>query len=91
MFTKLKNKNYRQWQFALAALLCSTLTTPLHAAERVGDFSLLDQNGKFHHIAWYDDHKAIAFLVQVNGSEATRAAVAEYERLQAQFDTQGIE
>tara|TARA_R110001592_G_scaffold98330_7_gene280985 strand:+ start:4858 stop:6615 length:1758 start_codon:yes stop_codon:yes gene_type:complete len=91
MFTKPKNKNYRQWKIALAAVICSALAMPLHAAERVGDFSLLDQNGKFHHIAWYDDHKAIAFLVQVNGSEATRAAVAEYERLQAQFDTQGIE
>tara|TARA_R110002167_G_scaffold144413_3_gene334615 strand:+ start:25096 stop:26853 length:1758 start_codon:yes stop_codon:yes gene_type:complete len=91
MFTKLKNKNYRQWQLALAALVCAALTTPLHAAERVGDFSLLDQNGKFHHIAWYDDHKAIAFLVQVNGSAATRSAAAEYERLQAQFDAQGIE
>lgn len=91
MFTKLKNKNYRQWQLALAALVCAALTMPLHAAERVGDFSLLDQNGKFHHIAWYDDHKAIAFLVQVNGSVATRSAAAEYERLQAQFDAQGIE
>ena len=91
MFTKLKNKNYRQWQLALAALVCAALTTPLHAAERVGDFSLLDQNGKFHHMAWYDDHKAIAFLVQVNGSAATRSAAAEYERLQAQFDAQGIE
>ena len=91
MFTKLKNKNYRQWQLALAALVCAALTMPLHAAERVGDFSLLDQNGKFHHIAWYDDHKAIAFLVQVNGSAATRSAAAEYERLQAQFDAQGIE
>jgi len=91
MFTKLKNKNYRQWQFALAALLCSAMTSPLNAAERVGDFSLLDQNGKFHHIAWYDDHKAIAFLVQVNGSAQTRAAAPDYQRLQSQFDAQGIE
>ena len=30
------------------------------AAERVGDFALLDQEGYFHHMAWYDDHKAIA-------------------------------
>ncbi len=61
------------------------------AAERVGDFSLLDQNGVFHHMAWYDDHKAIAFLVQVNGSAQTREALADYQALQQQFDAQGIE
>jgi hypothetical protein len=91
MFTLLKNMNYRHWQFAIAALLGSAITSPVSAAERVGDFSLLDQDGKFHHMAWYDDHKAIAFLVQVNGSAQTRAAAAEYERLQAEFDAQGIE
>ena len=62
-----------------------------NAAERVGDFSLLDQNGKFHHIAWYDDHKAIAFLVQLNGSTQTQAALADFQRLQTQYDAQGFE
>ena len=61
------------------------------AGDRVGDFSLLDQNGEFHHMAWYDDHKAIAFLVQVNGSAQTHAAASDYARMQARFDTDGIE
>ncbi|MGB4246167.1 MAG: redoxin domain-containing protein, partial [Pseudohongiellaceae bacterium] len=68
-------------------LLAMTAT----AAERVGDFALLDQDGVFHHMSWYDDHKAIAFLVQVNGSEQTEAAAASYAALQARFDAQGIE
>lgn len=73
----------------LAALpLCSVTA---FAAERVGDFSLLDQNGDFHHMAWYDDHKAIAFLVQVNGSAQTRAAAGDYGRLQSRFDADGVE
>lgn len=61
------------------------------AAERVGDFALLDQDGNFHHMSWYDDHKAIAFLVQVNGSAQTAAAAADYARLQSRFDAEGVE
>lgn len=64
--------------------------TAAQAAERVGDFSLLDQDGVFHHMAWYDDHKAIAFLVQVNGSADTRAAMADYQSLAGRFAQDGV-
>lgn len=74
---------------ALAAL--PLLSSAAVAADRVGDFSLLDQNGDFHHMAWYDDHKAIAFLVQVNGSAKTHEAAADYARLQSRFDADGVE
>ena len=83
--------------FACKRLLLScTVALPLmapatQAAERVGDFALLDQDGIFHHMSWYDDHKAIAFLVQVNGSAQTVQAAAEYARLQSRFDAEGIE
>ncbi len=73
------------------ALLSALPFTSLHAAERVGDFALLDQQGRFHHMSWYDDHKAIAFLVQVNGSAQTAAALPDYTRLQAAYAEQGIE
>jgi len=74
---------------ALAALPLFSITA--FAGERVGDFSLIDQNGDFHHMAWYDDHKAIAFLVQVNGSEQTHAAAADYARMLSRFDADGVE
>lgn len=74
---------------ALAAIPLFSITA--HAGPRVGDFSLLDQNGNFHHMAWYDDHKAIAFLVQLNGSEQTHAAAADYARMQSRFDADGVE
>lgn len=60
-------------------------------AKPVGDFALLDQDGYFHHMAWYDDHKAIAFLVQVNGSDQTRAAIGSFADLKQRFEQQGIE
>ena len=74
-----------------ALLALPLFSISAHAAPRVGDFSLLDQNGNFHHMAWYDDHKAIAFLVQLNGSEQTHAAAADYARMQSRFDADGVE
>ncbi|MCP5358493.1 MAG: hypothetical protein H7A06_10160 [Pseudomonadales bacterium] len=75
-------------KFVLMSLLLGG--TAAQAAERVGDFSLLDQDGVFHHMAWYDDHKAIAFLVQVNGSADTRAAMADYQSLAGRFTQDGV-
>lgn len=75
----------------LSALMCVFAAGSVSAADRVGDFSLLDQNGYFHHISWYDDHKAIAFLVQVNGSAQTEQAAGAYETLKEKFAAQNIE
>lgn len=73
---------------ALLALLTPSLS---QAAERVGDFSLLDHTGYFHNMAWYDDHTVVALLVQANDSEATAEAVPAYLELQERFEEQGIE
>ncbi len=91
MFTFSKGRKTLSLTIGALALIGSFSTGALQAAERVGDFSLLDQQGKFHHMAWYDDHKAIAFLVQVNGSEQTRAALGDFSRLKTEFDAQGVE
>ena len=32
-------------------------------------------------MSWYDDHKAIAFLVQANGDDAVAQAIPEFSRL----------
>ena len=73
---------------ALFTALGSTAAT---AAERVGDFSLLDHQGYHHSMSWYDDHKTIALLVQANDSEATAAAVADFAALEAQYEEAGVE
>jgi peroxiredoxin len=72
----------------LAVSLAPLMAT---AADRVGDFSLLDQNGYFHQMSWYDDHAAIALLVQANGSEASTAAMNEFSALQSRYESSGIE
>jgi hypothetical protein len=61
------------------------------AADRVGNFALMDQEGYSHLMSWYDDHAAIALLVQANGSVATANAIDEFEALQDRYEEQGIE
>lgn len=77
----------------IKALLVSLALVPAlaSAADRVGDFSLLDQDGYHHSMSWYDDHQAIALLVQANGSSATEAALPAFEALKAAYDAKGIE
>jgi len=61
-----------------------------NAADRVGDFSLLDQDGYHHSMSWYDDHETIALLVQTNDSQAASEAVPAFVELQTKFDGQGV-
>ena len=73
--------------FTLFALIAS----PVLGQERVGDFSLLDQSGYFHQMSWYDDNKAIAFLVQANRDESVANAIPEFTRLAKAFSAEKIQ
>jgi hypothetical protein len=61
------------------------------AADRVGDFSLLDQHGYFHQMSWYDDHAAVALLVHANDSDAAAAALDDFVALQQAYEQRGIQ
>ena len=74
-----------------AALSAALLANTVSAAERVGDFSLLDHQGYHHSMSWYDDHKTIALLVQANDSDASAAAAADFAALEAQYEDAGVE
>jgi mono/diheme cytochrome c family protein len=73
---------------ALAALCGSSVSNLGIAADRVGDFALLDQDGYFHQMSYYDDHKAIALLVQSNGSEATASSMEAFKQARAKYQDQ---
>ncbi len=91
MISWLQKKSKTTAGLTLSALALAVATSASQAAdERVGDFALLDQEGYFHHMAWYDNNKAVAFLVQGNGAQETRQALANFEQLKAQYESQGI-
>ena len=71
---------------AISAMLASS---PLYAGERVGDFSLIDHQGNYHHMAWYDDQEAIVLLPQANGATDVQALAALGE-LRSRYEVQGV-
>jgi hypothetical protein len=71
----------------LTALLLAAVSSASIASARVGDFSLLDQEGFFHQLSYYDDHKAVAFLVQANGDKAMANAVDAFKAVQAKYQS----
>jgi hypothetical protein len=82
-------KNVSLLKVAIAALLLIPAISS--AADRVGDFSLLDQDGYHHSMSWYDDHKMIALLVQANDSQPAADALPAFDALKAKYDGQGVE
>ena len=57
---------------AARLLMITLLSIAVHAANaadlpRIGDFALLDQEGKFHQMSWYGDQAAIVIFVLGNG------------------------
>lgn len=69
--------------------LCVGVAQVTHAAnQRTGDFALLDHNGYFHQLSYYDDHKAVVLLVQMNGAKATAKAVEGFRQSQARHQVQ---
>ena len=86
-----KKRTVRGALIAVTTAAALTLTSPVVAEnKRVGDFSLLDQAGYFHHMAWYDNHKAIAFLVHGVDEPDTQAALNSYSEMKAAYEDQGI-
>lgn len=77
-------------RITLLSVLLSLTSMGLQAQERVGDFALLDEQGYFHHMSWYDNHEAIVFLVQANGDAAVQAAVPRFAQLAERFADQGL-
>ena len=73
----------KKFVFAAAALCIAAVSNGGPAPTRVGDFALLDQKGYFHQMSYYDDRKAVALLVQANGSKATVKAIEDFKAAQS--------
>lgn len=76
------------FRLALCALITTSAAT-VFAGERVGDFALIDHQGAFQHMAWYNDQNAVAILPQANGA-TDQASLEKFESLQAKFEQQGV-
>jgi len=75
---------------SITAAAVTAISSMAGAADRVGDFSLIDHQGTFHHMAWYDDHDAIVLMVQSNGAGEVQDNLATFKELQARYQDQGV-
>jgi mono/diheme cytochrome c family protein len=60
-------------------------TATIQAGERVGDFALIDHNGAFQHMAWYDDHSAAVIMPFTSGSD-----LSAFSALEAKYADLGV-
>ena len=74
----------RSLGLALAAALIANTAL---AGERVGDFALIDHQGAFQHMAWYDDNSAVVIVPMANG----QADAENLKALQQKYTEQGVQ
>ena len=67
----------------LLIVLASTAT--LGATERVGDFALLDAEGRFHQLSRYQHRDAVVLLAYDSACSAASAGAAELARLRDEY------
>jgi len=75
----------------LAAVGISALASFGMAAERTGDFALIDHTGHFHHMDWYNDHRAVVILTQANGSADFVKALPDFLQLRQTYTDQDVQ
>ena len=62
----------------LVLALFFSLAPPTLANERIGDFALLDDQGKFHQLSYYGDYPAVAVLVSGLSSKADQEQLSAF-------------
>ena len=72
-------------------LIVSLGLSAIEPGDKVENFRLLDQKGGSHELFYYDDKKALVFLVQGNGCPIARHAAPRFQELRDIYSTQGVE
>jgi hypothetical protein len=74
----------------IAAALFSSLISTSATATRVGDFALIDHQGKFHQISRYGHQKAIVLIAQANRCELIPETLPRLNMLRQQWEPQDV-
>jgi peroxiredoxin len=75
-----------------STLLLFLLSAPAFAVESpgIGDFALLDHQGKFHQLSWYGDQKAVVIFLQGNGCPIVRNGAPTLKALRDEYEDKGV-
>ena len=72
-------------------LLFSFGLSAIEPGDKVENFRLLDQKGGSHELFYYDNQKALVFLVQGNGCPIARNAAPRFQELRDFYSDQEVE
>ena len=80
------------FKYSLFCLSAAVVSLICAAAEpdRIGDFALLDHQGKSHQLSWYGDHKAIVIFTQGNDSPVVQNSVRRLKKIRDEFESQSV-
>lgn len=83
----------RLLKYVLLLLACThyAATSMAIGQPKIGDFALLDHQGKFHQLSWYGDQKAIVIFVQGNGCPIVRNGAPTLKAIRDEYASQGVE
>lgn len=71
--------------------VAAALSVNVHAApERVGDFTLIDNEGKAHQLSKYAFNKAVVIVSQAAGCTMNQENIARYKQLRTNWDHRGV-
>ena len=76
---------------ALFSLFIAASSWGLAVNEKVENFRLFDHQGGSHELYYYDDMKAVVFLVQGNGCPIVRNAAPRFAELAEQYGGQDVQ
>jgi len=81
----------RNWQtIVLQSVLCAALIPVASAADRVGNFGLIDAAGDFHQLSKYGYQNALVIVAQVNGCELNYNQNHKYKLLETTYKDRGV-
>ena len=76
----------RNWKtIVLQSMLCAALIPVANAADRVGNFGLIDAAGDFHQLSKYGHQNALVIVAQVNGCELNYNQNHKYKLLETTY------
>lgn len=70
--------------------LAAALSVNTQAADRVGDFTVIDNEGKAHQLSKYAYNKALVIVSQATGCSANQENIARYKQLRTNWDHRGV-
>ena len=79
-------------KFSMLAMftVAAAFSFSAQAADRVGDFTLIDNTGKAHQLSKYAYNKALVIVSQATGCTANQENIARYKQLRTNWDHQGV-